>query len=334
MKALIFISTLLYVTLLHASSFDKIHLDAEIKHPTNPAQLGHGNFAKNVPQRHAWPFALLSIGHSMSSYQNYGGEPYFHHGLDIRGEAMQEVRASVGGEVVNIENYSFGELYWEIAIRDDDGFLWQYHHVDHNTIPQAVKDAFKSHGRIETGDLIGKIVRWPVSSFGEYYNHIHLNILDGEGRYLNPFAFLDRLADDKSPEIVAIKILKNGRSQSTSTVSGNYQFSLEVRDLVLHDKFILPPYRMSYSIDNQKEETLWQFDSLPGGASRTDFVHDLYVARETCGNYTCRKLVFNLGFSKSGDRSFPQSRGAHTLNVTVWDYAGNHSSASFEYQVN
>jgi hypothetical protein len=311
-----------------------MHLDAELNHVAAKEHLGHGNFAKKSPERHAWPFDLLSIGHAISSYQNYGGsQPYFHHGLDIRGEALQEVHASVGGVVVNIENYSAGELYWEVAIRDDEGFLWQYHHIDQTTIPQAIKEAFKNKGRVTTGALLGKIVRWPISTYGEMYHHVHLNILDGSGNYLNPFEFLEELPDNSAPEIVAIKFLKNGRSQSGTTISGTYQFSLEVRDLILHEKFIVPPHRMTYSIDGQKEETFWQFDSLPGGASRTDFVHDLYVARETCGNYTCRKLVFNLGFSKNGTRSFPQSSGPHSLDVTVWDYAGNKTSSRFNYSI-
>ena len=51
---------------------------------------------------------LLSIGHTSASYQNYSGDyrqAYFHHGLDIRANAGQEVFASAGGKVVNIEDY-------------------------------------------------------------------------------------------------------------------------------------------------------------------------------------------------------------------------------------
>ncbi|NCX96907.1 MAG: hypothetical protein EBX41_10995, partial [Chitinophagia bacterium] len=50
--------------------------------------------------RHPWPVHVQSIGHNTASYQNYGGEPYFHHGLDIRADAGSDVIASVGGRIV------------------------------------------------------------------------------------------------------------------------------------------------------------------------------------------------------------------------------------------
>ena len=51
-----------------------------------------------------WPFALLSIGHNMQSYQDYSGSPYWHDGLDIRSLPDQPIYAAAGGRVVNIEN--------------------------------------------------------------------------------------------------------------------------------------------------------------------------------------------------------------------------------------
>ncbi len=77
-------------------------------------------------QKHnAWPFPLLSIGHNMQSYQDYGGSPYWHDGLDIRSTQDQPIYAAVGGQVVNIENYVTGNpMYWEVAILDAEGFVW------------------------------------------------------------------------------------------------------------------------------------------------------------------------------------------------------------------
>src|SRR6478609_8631666 len=80
---------------------------------------------------HPWPFPLLSIGHNMQSYQNYGGSAYWHDGLDIRSVVDQPIYSAAGGKIVNVENYQPGNpMYWEIAILDDEGFVWKYHHVN------------------------------------------------------------------------------------------------------------------------------------------------------------------------------------------------------------
>ena len=134
-----------------------------------------------APRRSPWPFDILSIGHTMSSYQLYSsslGSAYFHHGLDIRGNTGTPVLSSTSGKVVNIENYAGGPLYWEVAILDDNGFLWQYHHVDKDSITQKMRDSYKWGERIEAGEKIGEIVDWPVYTGGEQYSHVHLNILD------------------------------------------------------------------------------------------------------------------------------------------------------------
>jgi hypothetical protein len=169
---------------------------------------------------------LLSIGHTIASYQNYGTGAYFHHGLDIRAEAGSEVHASAGGKVINLENYEPGNpAYWEIAILDDEGFIWQYHHVDRDTIPQAIEDAFKTGGSIAQGTLLGKVYLWPEFSFGERYNHIHVNVIGKDKAYLNGFAFLNPLDDKAAPEIVEIALLQNGEKLSGTNVSGPYSSS-------------------------------------------------------------------------------------------------------------
>ena len=91
-----------------------------------------------IRQNHPWPFPLESIGHNMQSYQNYDGSPYWHDGLDIRSLKNQIIYAAAGGKIINIENYIKGNaLYWEVAILDQDGFVWKYHHVDEKSIPQS-----------------------------------------------------------------------------------------------------------------------------------------------------------------------------------------------------
>ena len=284
--------------------------------------------------RAPWPFALLSIGHTSASYQNYGGSPYFHHGLDIRGDAGTSVLASVGGRVVNVENYGPGPAYWEVAILDDNGFVWQYHHVDRSTIPQAVLDAFKNEGRIEAGDKVGEIYYWPVTTFGERFHHVHLNILGAEKKFVNPFLFLEPLPDLSAPKILDFGLTQNGLRVEGNEVSGTYSMFAKVHDLILHQKFVVPANSMEVSIDGAPAFSVWNFnDGLPGGASEEQFVSNYYVPSLTCGNYTCRDLNINLGFTKTGNRGFPSQSGAHTATLTAKDAFGNETTHTYTWKV-
>lgn len=283
---------------------------------------------------HSWPFPLLSIGHNMQSYQNYGGDPYWHDGLDIRSTVDQPIFAAVGGKVVNLENYVRGNhLYWEVAILDDEGFVWKYHHVDRDSIPKNIEEAFKNKGRVSTGALLGNVVRWPISTFGEVYHHLHLLVVAKDGQYINPFLMMEPLPDTVAPVITRIGIAKNHRPISGSEVSGPHALFLEASDLTLHQKFILPPYKISYRMDKGEEKTVWEFVHLPSGKGDTQYIEDFHM-QGTCGNYYCRKFYFNLNFTQEEPRkTMTLSPGMHEVEVTVEDIIGNRTSQKFEWKV-
>lgn len=285
-------------------------------------------------KHHPWPFPLLSIGHNMQSYQDYGGSPYWHDGLDIRSNPDQAMYAPVGGKVVNVENYIPGNpMYWEVAILDDEGFVWKFHHVDRASIPQEIHDAYKVRGRVNTGTLIGNVVRWPVSSFGEVYHHLHLLVVAADGKYINPFLMMEPLPDTKVPVINKIGIAKNHKPTDATEVKGPHSLYLEASDLTLHDKFILPPYKISWSIDGAPEKIVWEFVHLPSGKNDTDYISDFHL-QGTCGNYTCRKFYFNLNFKPEKPRDqMTLSPGEHSVAVSVEDIVGNRTSKNFKWKV-
>jgi hypothetical protein len=284
-----------------------------------------------------WPVAVLSIGHTIASYQSYGTGPYFHHGLDIRADAGSPVRASAGGKVVNLENYVPGSpAYWEVAVQDDQGFVWQYHHVDEGSIPEAVREAYRTGGRVEAGALLGEVYFWEVETFGERYHHVHLNVLAPGGAYRNPFDFLTPLADDKAPVFVEVGLHRGGQKlTSGAPVAGGEGYGLyaKVHDLVLHDLFVVPPRIITYSVDGAAPRTVWEFGSLPGGASKTAFVRDYFVESMTCGDYGCRELTVDLGFGLESPAALPRGQGAHKVDITARDDAGNTTSTTFEWTV-
>jgi len=289
-----------------------------------------------IKNRARWPFDLLSIGHSIGSYQSYGwGAAYFHHGLDIRGDAGTPVLAARGGKVINVGNYAGGSrYYWEVAILDEDGYIWQYHHINHETIPEDVTAAFSTGTTIEAGTKIGEIVDWPASTYGEIYHHIHLNVLGEGGVYLNPFEFLEFLPDENGPEIQKIGLLnKNRRPISRNRISGDYAIYVETRDLILHSQFYVPPYSVSYRIDGGNWQNHWAFSQLPGGSDREAHIGDFYVPSRTCGNYRCRKIFLDLGFKPDGRKAFPQDQGNHHIDVKVSDFRGNEAVSTYKWKV-
>jgi hypothetical protein len=270
----------------------------------------------------------------MQSFQDYSGSPYWHDGLDIRSREAQPIYASAGGKVVNIENYVTGNpLYWEIAILDNEGFVWKYHHVDRATIPNEIHQAYKKGTSIKEGTLIGNVVRWPITTFGEVYHHLHLLVVAKDGKYINPFLMMMPLEDSSAPVIKKIGLARNHRPLEGNKISGPFALFVEASDLVLHDKFLLPPHKISYRLNGGEEILVWEFIHLPSGTNDTDFINDFYLDG-TCGNYSCRKFYFNLNFTQANPRktmTLPQ--GIHSVEVTVEDQAGNKTSGSYQWQV-
>ncbi len=335
---------LIFSTFLWANPLHKEHAEAEKNFHPNYASQATGDLKKESKrinsERYPWPVKVLSIGHTIASYQNYsfGGppSPYFHHGLDIRADAGTDVLASTGGQVINIENYVPGnKFYWEVAIKDKEGFIWQYHHIEKNSIPAKIHEAFKNQTEIEAGTKLGEVIAWNVETFGERFDHIHLNIL-GKGRaYLNPFEFLELLPDKSSPEISNFKVIQGAIAKDNSANQGTqYTIAAEIKDLVLSDVFVVPPNEIHMAIDEGTPFRVWKFDSLPGGASNEDYVTDFFQTQLACGNYECRKPVINLGFNKAKQKVFPSTPGRHNLELIVSDYNGNETRKKFEWFVN
>jgi hypothetical protein len=288
-------------------------------------------------RRHFWPVTLSSIGHTMASYQRYDfvGGAYFHHGIDIRAEAGSDVLAAAGGRVINVENYFPGDdAYWEVAILDEEGFIWQYHHIERESIPKEIFEAYQAKIPIEAGTKLGEVYFWKIVTFGERFHHIHLNVLGKNKEYLNPFEFLEILPDSVGPEIGELFLIQNKQVVSGNTVSSDkYTIAAEFKDWILSDVFVVPPNEVKISIDGQNPTSIWKFETLPGGADNKAFVNQFYVPEKACGDYSCRKPVIDLGFSKQGGQLFPLSSGKHQLQVWAFDYNGNYVSRKFDWVV-
>jgi hypothetical protein len=60
-------------------------VDEQIEQAWHPAYLSLATGDPNLLEHgvYAWPFEPDSLGWNMQSYQDYGGAPYFHHGMDM-----------------------------------------------------------------------------------------------------------------------------------------------------------------------------------------------------------------------------------------------------------
>jgi hypothetical protein len=299
---------------------------------TNSDSLAFGKF--EITRSHPWPFPVLSIGHNMQSFQNYSNDPYWHDGLDIRSREDQPIYSSTVGKVVNIENYVLGNpYYWEVAILDDDGLVWKYHHVDKRSLPDEIKQAYKTGNKIKAGTYLGDVVRWGVTTYGEVYHHLHLLVVASGGQYINPLLLLSPLDDTEPPKIKKVGLTKNHKIVEGTKISGPHGLYVDCSDLILHDKFIVPPHKISFNLDNGPEVVVWEFINLPSNKNDTDFINDFFVGG-TCGNYDCRKILINLLFTKEKPRQEIQfSKGDHQIQVNLEDLSGNKSSSIYHWQV-
>ncbi len=338
MKILSLIITVVFLSLPNLSLAVDIFSMVD-PHPENTPdakliEMSWGQLDDNRDYNYDWPFEHNGIGHSISSYQNYGysnSSAYFHHGIDIMGRGNQVVRSSTAGKIVNIENYYPNDLYWEVAVLDTEGFLWQYHHIHKSSITAEVREAYNSGREIEAGMILGEIVPWPVSSFGEIFHHVHLNVLDGNGHYVNPLIFLRPLEDLEAPQIVAVGLIKNGRVYKKQKVTTPYSLYLKSNDLMLHSKYKIPPYMVQYSIDGGEFKTVWRFDNLPGGGDNEQYVNDYYLPNLTSGNYSRREFLIDLAY---GDpQMIPSTVGTHQVEVVAYDFSGNSRAATFNWEV-
>ncbi len=331
---------------------------APVVPPQDPEQIeaqiqtGSAGIATGDPEgphsRYSWPFSIDQVGHLDSSYQLYSGDTndaYFHHGVDILAEDGTQVRTPVAGQVVNVENYNYSELYWEVAILDPQGYVWQYHHLDEPSIPDVIYAAYQAYqndpingGFIPANAHLGNIVTWPIYTFGYYFHHIHLNILADGDLYLNPLEFLDyTYTDTDAPQVQEV-----GLFTGTNTLIGgntipygtDYSLYVHTRDLFMSDVYFLPPHRITFELDGLPQtHTVWDFHSLPGGSSDTDFVNQYFLPVLTKGDYDYRDFYIDLGFAKDGVNPLPTDPGVHTVDIKVWDYSYNRATWKYVWTI-
>ena len=84
---------------------------------------------------------------------------------------------------------------------------------------------------------------------------------------------------------------------------------------------------------SEETHTVWDFHSLPGGASDSNYVNQYFLPGLTQGNYDERIFYVDLGFTKDGSNPLPIDPGLHTIAIEVWDYAYNRATWMYKWVI-
>ena len=211
-----------------------------------------------------WPFnpgnVSIGLGNNYGEYQNYGGDPYFHPGIDILQPFGTHVYVVKSGIVKAVLTTS-AQYHWRVAIGDSAGTDWcdgwLYAHLDEPTIQVQVGDT------VQVGDYLGNLVYWPVSGF----HHLHFVKIRNQGTtWTADWKFITNPLDELVPiDETDPPVIENARGSdkfafcqnNTHTyfnpgnpVSGDVDIISKIYDKINNTYWKLIPYRIEYSIYN------------------------------------------------------------------------------------
>jgi hypothetical protein len=312
-----------------------------------------------------WPIAPFDsvhpLGNNWGEYQNYGGSPYFHNGIDIITVRQQGVPVyAVAHGWVKAWLTIQAEYHWRLAIADsnlsytDSCEGWLYAHIDSSRFHKNIGD------EVQEGDLIGYLVPWPVTGF----DHLHFARIKDAGStwdeadwafVQNPLTVLDPNTDTIKPQFENARTgAKFAFCRNNSNVYLNPESLYGDIDIIakICDKTgfstgdtvwdRLAPYRIEYSVRGD-------FDSIPltlsfqfSGLINQSCIRVVYKTQNPCrsrGDYDYRDYYF-IVTNTDGDSilettdslscwhtaDFPD--GWYYVKVTAYDIAGNSTTES------
>lgn len=277
---------------------------------------------------------------TLSTLQDYGGTPGFHHGLDLEAPAGTAVFAPVGGKVTLGYYYPRYEIPYtfRVSIEAADGLRWELHHVDPATVPASVQAAAAHGGTVAEGALVARIA--DASSVG-LPSHVHVEVIDGAGIRLNPLRFLPPLADDTAPVVLGVYVVgEDGHAIAQETggvvrgavpLGRSYDLVVEAFDMIPSGAWGDSLYGLDVSLNGRTLDSI-RFDALPD-ADYLKGVTDVYriepftdLDGNTVDNQidlvAPRHFLFRVPFAA------PEAPRALRFDVRVLDYAHNESRLS------
>lgn len=319
-----------------------------------------------------WPLPPTNIRHCLGNnwfeYQNYGGSPYFHPGIDIitPGDSGVPVYAVKQG-IVKAWLTIGGTIYWRLGIADSslsytdscNGYL--YAHVDSARYHKDVGDS------VALGELIGYLVPWPVDGF----NHCHFAKIRDVGStwtvadwafVFNPLISVQPNNDTISPTFLnaatnqKFAFARNNTSTylSSSNLNGDVDIVARIYDKLgistgdtTWDRLI--PLKIEYEIVSQDTTVPRKLSFIfSGRIPSNSLIGVCYKQDNTCrsrGDYDYRDYYF-IVTNTDGDSIIESSdaaiswrttqfpNGNYWIKIYAYDVSNNVSVCSMQVTVN
>jgi len=301
-----------------------------------------------------WPFAPTdeshNVGHTAVNIQHYTGsyeEAYFHHGVDVIKENPEKIFNPYDGRVKKIGYYRTEEVgeskyYFEVAVQTVNGLKFEFHHTDPESVPDKIYDMEGTDKVLKAGENTGKIVFWPTpdSFSGNFFHHIHFNVITENGIKLNPLILMIPQEDDIDPEIEEIFIVDSGKTKTLSTedIGEDFHVVIKVSDFADNNIWPNPPRFSNIEIMDSGNEVVFEhsgYDFIAMmGENINEFVCDYYLCEigETVfskGNYSEREFyIVVTAFDKTGRKTDAIEKelfeiGEYLIKATSCDEVGN-----------
>ncbi len=331
---------------------------------------------------------VFDVGAQFYDFQNYQNVPYFHGGLDLCSPAGTAIYSPVSGKIA-VNDYKItaanephmfsyarrpfrrGESsqtrYLEVAITTSAGQLWMFRHVDPSSIPAEIFDYAENGRKLPAGSMIGRVAAWlqPVLPEKRLYDHLHLEILDADGSYLNPAELVKTGKDYYSPVIHGVYAARHGSAEartlseaSTTEVAGDIDLVVAVTDRMNRAGYLHAVYSAAWSLEQItsdgsarmiEQREVFRFDKLPFKGERVQLSKVFYrshlntpsgkvTANGSTGprfflvNLTCGSKTTGYSAENSLQTAVYPS-GLYRLNITVNDLAGNSRQQSFSIRI-
>jgi len=317
-----------------------------------------------------WPLAPAvqhPVGNTYGEFQDYGGAPYPHPGIDVLGNDGQPVHAVRDGVVKAILTTS-GQYHWRVAIADQggsgtsEGYL--YAHLDLPTIAVQVGDT------VQAGDYLGDLVPWPVSGFTHcHFARIEESGSTWSGSWLcteNPHEDVWPRSESEAPvfepargsDLFAFSLDQTSTYLSPSALAGRVDIVAHVGDRIASGwvcavqelRLTIHPQGSPQSpvVDDRLAVRFdMPLDTYQDGPNDPFLIELLYREDGTCdtdGDYGSREF-FHVVTNSDGDELYEPSDlaeawdttqgpdGPYVVEVTAIDAAGNAATASMTVTV-
>lgn len=304
-----------------------------------------------------FPNAQHPVGNTYNEYQNYGGAPYPHPGVDVFGSAGQAVYAVHAG-VVKAVLTTGGDLYWRVAIADTtgNGTLpgYLYAHLEQGSIAVTVGQT------VALGQYIGELILWPITDF----THTHFARIEDTGTQwyggwmsiANPHIHFENQSENLAPvfepaqgsALLAFCANETSSYQSPGSLHGAVDIIAHVGDRIVAT-YVCTVQELRYTIypaghpgapvvDDQLAVYFDMENDYYAGGSGYDLLNDiLYKQDSTCrtqGDYSNREF-YHILTNSDGDQDWGTEDlqacwdtsdlpdGQYVIRVVASDCAGN-----------